>query len=161
MSADASFTVSSFEQIIPTFIHYCQTAYEQDLETSQNMGTILNTFLEQSSLRDKLQASFGSGSVQAKPKVSKKAQSTDETVDAKKPRAVKAVEKYTVYDCYMKSIGAEWASLDQSEKDKWVNPEKVDKNGKVISAFMNYKSRWTTLTVEQKQKYADDYKASH
>ena len=159
---DASnYTVVSYEQLIPTFIKYVNIVYEQELDTAQNMGTILSSFFEKSLISGKLIAAFDGKTASKTSTVKKTSVKTTSDGSPVKKRPAKAVEKYTAYDCYMKTVGEEWKALEQSEKDKWINPAKLDKNGKVISSFINYKSRWTSFTAEQKQHYIEIYKSSH
>jgi len=71
----------------------------------------------------------------------------------RKPRAAKDVDKLTEYDCYNKLVGVDWKALSKDEQKTFVDQNRLDKNGKPISAFINFKGQWKGYTPEQKAQY--------
>lgn len=149
--------IKSIDQVLPELTKYLTGILQQDPSEIEQIAQIYQQFMKTSGLWDLLTHSLSTPQISSVSKTTKTkltgASVTDSEKKPRKERVAKDIEKLTAYDCYNKLVGLDWKSKTDDEKKQHIDSSRLDKNGKPISAFINYKGLWKSYNDEQKEQY--------
>ena len=153
--------IKSIDQVLPEMTKFLSGILQQEPEEIDQIAQIYQQFMKTSGLWDLLTTSLSEPHTTSSSKTPRTKVTTSTTSSsgdgvekkARKERVAKDIEKLTPYDCYNKLVGIDWKSKTDDEKKAYIDPSRLDKNGKPISAFINYKGLWKTYSDEQKEQY--------